>query len=400
MKITYTEKILLTFFSPLLVKRIRKFKTLRRGYYSFLIITGLYFLSFFSEYFINGNALIVKYDGSYYFPIFRTIPLKKEIIRLDTEARKAYTALRDKYDSNPEEEQARLKPELDALKLKYEKYEEQKKYSQNYRLLKKLFSTQNEGNWLILPIYPYSPNENLLDELVSNPPTHPDNIHFFGTDDRGRDVFARLVYGFRISMSFALILTLISYIIGIAVGAFLGYYGKKIDFFGVRLIEIWSGLPFLYTVMIVSSIVIPSFFLLIFILTFFSWMGVSYYIRGEFLREKSKDYVLAAVAIGLSDRLIIFRHILPNALTPVIAFLPFTIVGAISSLVSLDFLGFGLPQPTPSWGELLGQGSRALNCWWLGLAPVSALFLTLMLVTFIGEAIREAFDPRIYSRLR
>ncbi|MCK9456797.1 MAG: ABC transporter permease subunit, partial [Candidatus Riflebacteria bacterium] len=182
--------------------------------------------------------------------------------------------------------------------------------------------------------------------------------------------------------------------------ALLGYYGGKFDIVMQRFVEIWSAMPFLYTVMIFASIMIPNFWMLVGILVMFNWMGMTYYIRAEFLREKSKDYVAAAKAIGCNDSTIIFKHILPNALTPVISFAPFAVIAGIGSLVSLDFLGFGLPAPTPSWGELLGQGLGNLTKPWLILSPTIAMFLTLLLVSFIGEAIREAFDPKQYSRLR
>jgi microcin C transport system permease protein len=200
--------------------------------------------------------------------------------------------------------------------------------------------------------------------------------------------------------------------IGIAIGAALGYFGGKLDILVQRGIEIWSSLPFLYTIIIISSIVVPiyvpgrgplfqpSFWLLVAVLVAFDWMSITYYIRGEFYREKAKDYVAAAVATGVSELRIMFRHILPNALTPVVSFAPFTIVANISALVALDFLGFGLPAPTPSWGELIGQGTENLTKWWLVFYPLGVLFLTLLLVVFIGEAVREAFDPKEHSRLR
>src|SRR3990172_5050499 len=235
-----------------------------------------------------------------------------------------------------------------------------------------------------MPPYPYSPIESLLD-LPGTPPHAPSWQHLFGTDDRGRDIFARLAYGLNVSLSFALLVLLISFAIGITVGALLGYFGAKVDMFGLRLIEIWSSLPFLYTIIIVSSIVVPiylpgrnlllqpSFWLLIVILTVFDWMGITYYIRGEYYREKAKDYVGAAIAMGASDWTIMFKHILPNSLTPVISFAPFFIVGNIGALVSLDFLGFGLPAPTPSWGELIGQGMDNLTKWWLVLFPLGEI---------------------------
>jgi ABC-type microcin C transport system permease subunit YejE len=207
-------------------------------------------------------------------------------------------------------------------------------------------------------------------------------------------------------MTFALLVTILAEGVGVAVGAALGYFAGKLDILGQRVIEIWSSLPFLYTIIIVSSIIVPvyvpgratvlqsSFWLLVIILSIFEWVSITYYIRGEFYREKARDYVAAAIATGVSEPAIMFRHILPNALTPVVSFAPFVIVANIGSLVALDFLGFGLPAPTPSWGELIGQGMDNLTKWWLVFFPLGALFLTLLLVVFIGEAVREAFDPK------
>jgi microcin C transport system permease protein len=213
-------------------------------------------------------------------------------------------------------------------------------------------------------------------------------------------------------MTFAILVTIFAETVGSIVGASLGYFGGKLDILGQRFIEVWSSLPFLYTIIIISSVIVPvyipgrnqvlqpSFWLLIVILSVFDWVGITYYLRGEFYREKAKDYVGAAIATGVSEPGIMFRHILPNALTPVVSFAPFVIVANIGALVALDFLGFGLPAPTPSWGELIGQGMENLTKWWLVLFPLSALFVTLLLVVFVGEAVREAFDPKEYSRLR
>ncbi len=348
-----------SFFSPVTLKRIRKFRRLKRGYYSFLIILTVYIISLFSEFLINDKALLVNYNGHYYFPILSF-----------HQGREFGLEGRDKYKAP------------------------------NYRRFQEKCIAEGQGNWVIMPPYPYSPNEILLEELTDEPPTAPSATHFLGTDDRGRDVFARLVYGFRISMSFAIVVTVICYLIGIIVGAVLGYYAGKLDIVMLRFVEIWSSLPFLYVMIIISSIMEPNFMLLVAIICVFEWMGITYYIRGEYLREKSKDYVSAAISIGCPDWKIMFKHIFPNALTPVIAFTPFAIVGNISSLVTLDFLGFGLPAPTSSWGELLGQGTGNLYSWWLVFAPLTALFITLLLVIFIGEATREAFDPKEFSRLR
>lgn len=348
-------------------RRFRKFRRIKRGYWSFLFITGAYVLSFTLPYVMNSTAFLVRYEGRYYVPALTFYP--------------ATTFGQQAFGET------------------------------DYRALNAQFEVAGGGNWVLLPPYPYGPNESLLD-LPGTPPHPPSRAHLFGTDDRGRDVLVRLAYGFNISLTFALLVMLIADGIGIAVGAVLGYISGTIDLLGQRIIEVWSSLPFLYTIIIVSSIVVPvyvpgrvqvlqpSFWLLIAILSTFEWMGITYYIRGEFYREKAKDYVGAAIVTGVSDTAIMFRHILPNALTPVISFAPFTIVANIGSLVALDFLGFGLPAPTPSWGELIGQGMENLTKWWLVFFPLGVLFLTLLLVVFIGEAVREAFDPKEYSRLR
>ncbi len=348
-------------------RRLRKFRRLRRGYYSFLIITFGYVFSFLLPLFASSTALAVKYKGQYFFPIV--------------------------------------------------KYHAAGEFGQNafgdpdYRALKQQFAAAGQGDWVLMPLLPYGSNEALLD-LPGFPPHPPSAAHPFGTDDRGRDVLVRLAYGFNVSMTFAMLVMAFGYLAGIAIGASLGYFGGRLDIFGQRGIEIWSSLPFLYTIIIISSVVVPvylpgrnvllqpSFWLLVMILAAFDWMGITYYIRGEFYREKAKDYVGAAIATGVSETGIMFRHILPNALTPVVSFAPFTIVANVASLVALDFLGFGLPAPTPSWGELIGQGMDNLTKWWLVAYPLGVMFVTLLLVVFIGEAVREAFDPKEYSRLR
>jgi microcin C transport system permease protein len=349
------------------MRRVQKFRRLKRGYYSFLAIVFAYLLSFALPVLINDKALVVRYNGSFYFPIFRYYPASTF-----------------------------GQPGIGEAV---------------YRDLKDVLKRENAGNWVLMPPYPYSATESLLD-LPGSPPHEPSREHFFGTDDRARDVFARLAYGFNVSMTFALIVTIIGEGFGILVGALVGYFGGKLDILGQRAIEIWSSLPFLYTIIIISSIVVPvylpsrslvaqpSFWLLVVILAALDWMGITYYVRGEYYREKAKDYVGAAISIGVSEPAIMFKHILPNALTPVVSFTPFTIVANIEALVALDFLGFGLPPPTPSWGELIGQGTEYLTKWWLIFFPLAAMFLTLLLIVFIGEAVREAFDPKEFSRLR
>ncbi len=339
----------------LLRKRFQKFRSLKRGYYSFVLLMVFYALSFALPVVMDKDALIVHYQGETYFPVFT--------------------------------------------------YYEGSTFGQdivgetNYRKLEQAFEEAGGDNWVLMPFYSWDPYESDFDSYEPHPQP-PSANHWLGTDDTGRDVLSRMAYGFNISISFALLLTLISYIVGGFLGGVMGFYGGKFDLYSQRIVEIWSNIPFLYTVIIISSLIIPGFAVLIFILALFRWIGISYYMRGEFYREKARDYVAAAISMGAKDREIIFKHILPNSLTPMISFLPFTIVTAITSLVSLDYLGFGLPPPTPSWGQMVDVGLGNMEHWWLVITPLTALFLTLLLVTFIGEAIREAFDPKVFSRLR
>ena len=342
-------------------KRWRKFKSLKRGYYSFILITTLYILSLFLPLFINSKALIVQYEGEYYFPAFsEVIPWVSTY-----------------YDG--------------------ELFGQDIPGAANFRQLQK--NWEDSDNWLIMPIYPYNPFEDITnnENKMYEPPS---TTHWLGTDNTGRDVLARMCYAFNISISFAFILTILNYIIGISIGGAMGYFGGKFDLFFQRFIEIWSSLPFLFVVIIISSIIKPSFGLLIFIFTMVNWIFLTYYMRAEFYREKSKDYVSAAISMGQSHTKIIFKHILPNSLIPVITYFPFSVVGGILALVGLDFLGFGLAPPTPSWGQILYVGLQNITKWWMVFSPIMAQFFTLLCIVFIGEGLREAFDPKIYSRLR
>jgi microcin C transport system permease protein len=348
-------------------RRLRKFRRLKRGYYSFVLIAAAYVLSFLLPLAASNVALVVRYQGDYYFPILRFYPAS-------TFGSPAF--------GEPD-----------------------------YRALQAQFEAERAGNWVLMPPYPYGPNESLFDQPGA-PPHPPSAEHWFGTDDRARDVLVRLAYGFNISVTFAIVVVAVAYAIGVVAGAVLGYVGGRLDLIGQRLIEIWSSLPFLYTIIILSSVLVPvyvpgrmqvlqpAFWLLAAVLAAFEWMAITYYIRGEFYREKARDYVAAAIVTGVSKPAIMFRHILPNALTPVVSFAPFAIVANIAALVALDFLGFGLPAPTPSWGELINQGMNNLTKWWLVFCPLGAMFVTLLLVVFVGEATREALDPKEHSRLR
>lgn len=350
-----------------LERRWRKFRTFKRGWYSFLILLGAYVMTLGNAFLISNQALIVRWKGRTYFPAAMSL--------LPGKWNRAYQG-KDLGQRIIGEAQ--------------------------YRDLKRQFAEEGQGNWVVMPPYPYGPNESLLTDpdLEGNPPHRPDRRHWLGTDDRARDVFARLVYGYRISITFALGVSFLSYAFGVAVGACFGFFGGRVDIYGQRLVEIWSALPFLYTVIIVSSIIKPNMWLLMALLALFGWIGISFYIRGEFYREKAKDYVAAAIAQGEASPAIMFGQILPNSLTPIISYLPFEIVGSITALVALDFLGFGVPPPTPSWGELVNQGLGNINKWHLVMSPLGALFSTLLLVVFVGEAVREAFDPKVFSRLR
>ena len=346
-------------------RRWRRFRSIKRGYYSFLVLAVLYLVSFMLPLIMNNRALMVTYNGETYFP-----------------------AVADLFDFLPgissfySAEQFGQTGELGEVK---------------FRSLAKQYEEEGEGNSVTMPFYPWNPYET---DFELTHPAPPSGKHLLGTDDSGRDVLVRLAYGFTVSISFALLLAVIYYIIGTALGAIMGYFGSKIDLIGQRVVEIWETIPFLYTVIIISSILKPSFMLLVGVLAIFQWIGISYFIRGEFLREKTKDYAAAAISLGASTPSIIFRHLLPNSLTPIITFFPFALVGGISVLVSLDFLGFGLQPPTPSWGQMIDRGLQNLEAIWLVIAPITALFFTLMLVTFIGEGVREALDPKVFSRLR
>jgi microcin C transport system permease protein len=249
------------------------------------------------------------------------------------------------------------------------------------------------GNWALYPLNPY--HHSTLNYFATQPnPAPPSGDNWLGTDDRGRDVVARLLYGFRISVLFALALTLFGIVIGILTGALQGFFGGKIDLAMQRFMEVWGAMPELYLLIIFSAVFDPSITLLLVLLGLFGWMGLSDYVRAEFLRNRQLDYVRAARALGLSDAQIMWRHVLPNSLTPVVTFLPFRMSAAILSLTSLDFLGLGVPPGTPSLGELLAQGKNNIDAWWISLSTFVVLVVTLMLLTFMGDALRDALDPR------
>lgn len=330
-------------------RRWRRFCRNRRGFYSLLIFGSLFILSLFAEAISNDVPLLVVYEGESYFPLFVEYP-------------------ETTFGGDFETETDYLDPYMAELMSSGEN---------------KVYFPVNRHSF-------QSINFN-IDGPVPSPPTR-ENI--MGTDDRGRDVFARLLYGFRLSVLFGFALTTVGTIVGIIAGAVQGYFGGKTDLFFQRFIEIWGAMPELYLLIIFASIFKPSVLLLLALLSLFSWMGLSDYVRAEFLKGRNMEYVKAARALGVSNVTIMYRHLLPNGMTPVITFLPFRMSASILALTSLDFLGLGVPPSTPSLGELLAQGKANIDAWWLSLSTFTVLVGTLVLLIFIGEALRETFDPR------
>ncbi len=348
--------------NPETIKKFRRFRQIKRGYYSFLLLIFLVFLFLIGELLVNNRALIVKYEGSLYFP--------------------TYTAFHPGTDFG----------------LPYS-------YETNYRELKERFAEQGGDNWVLLPLVPYSANENHSTTGIFRPePPSAQYKHYLGTDTTSRDILARLFYGTRTALFFAIAFTFAVYSIGIAIGASMGFFGGMFDLLFQRVIEIWSNVPFLYMVIIIFS-VIPATFsiltrigILLTVMVLFSWTSMTYYMRTETYKQKSRDYVASARIIGASNTRIIFKHILPNVLATLVTFMPFTVIAAITAITALDFLGFGLPPPTPSLGELLKQGTSNLRTApWIVTSAFGTLVVLLTLVTFIGEAIRESFDPKKFT---
>lgn len=330
-------------------KQWRSFRRNRRGMASLLLLGTLVFLSLFAELYANSKPVLVRYEGSYYFPFLFTYAETTFGGDFPTEAN-----YRDPY-------------------------------------IQQRITTH--GNWAVYPPIPWD-YASINYELGRPAPSPPSRVNWLGTDDRGRDVLARLIYGFRLSVLFGLVLAAIGTALGIVAGAVQGYLGGWVDLTGQRLIEVWSSLPELYLLIILSATFTPSIPLLIVLLSLFGWMGLSVYVRAEFLRARQVDYVRAARALGVGNLAIMRRHILPNTLTPVITFFPFRVSGAIIGLTSLDFLNLGVPSPTPSLGELLRQSQGNIAAWWMSLTTFFVLVLMIVLINFIGEALLEAFDPR------
>jgi len=334
--------------SPLTRRRLEAFRANRRGFWSLWIFLALFVVSLGAELIANDKPALVYYDGELYTPMWNAYPETAFGGEFETEA-----DYRDPY-------------------------------------VRKLIA----GNgWMLAPLIPYH-HRTVAWDLPQPAPSPPDRQHWLGTDDQARDVTARLIYGFRISVLFGLTLTLLSTIIGVAAGAVQGYLGGWVDLLFQRFMEIWSGLPVLYLLIILASVVEPNFWWLLGIMLLFSWMALVGVVRAEFLRARNFDYVRAARALGAAEPAIMFHHVLPNAMVATLTFLPFILSGSVTTLTALDFLGFGLPPGSASLGELLAQGKANLQAPWLALTGFFSLAIMLSLLVFIGEAVRDAFDPR------
>lgn len=341
--------------SPLNKRRLAIFRAHRRGLWSFRIFATLFLISLFAEFIANDRPLVVNFKDQWYFPVLTDY---------------AEDAFGD-----------------DMMPLAAD-------YTDPH-----LADAINAKGWMVWPLIPFS-YATVIKNLPVPAPAPPSWRNILGTDDQARDVLSRVIYGFRISVLFGFTLTAISSAIGVAAGAVQGFYGGLVDLLFQRFIEVWSGMPQLYLLIILASIITPSFWILLVFLLLFSWMALTGVVRAEFLRGRNLEYVRAARALGVSNVAVMWRHILPNAMVATLTFLPFTLSGSVTILASLDFLGFGLPPGSPSLGELVSQGKENLQAPWLGITAFVVLGGTLTLLTFVGEAVRDAFDPRRGARAR
>lgn len=338
--------------NPLRAARWQRFKANRRGFYSLWFFSLLFLISLFAEVIANDKPLFISYDQQWYFPVAKSYA--------ETQFGGEFAIEADYTD-----------PYIVGL-------------------------IEEKGFILWAPIrFRY---DTINYDIAGSVPSPPDSVNWLGTDDKGRDVLARIIYGFRISVLFGFVLTLVSSLVGVVAGATQGYYGGWLDLLGQRFIEIWSGMPTLFLLIILSSFVEPNFWWLLGIMVLFSWMSLVGVVRAEFLRCRNFDYVRAAQAMGVSDSRIILRHMLPNAMVASLTMMPFILSGSVTTLTSLDFLGFGLPAGSPSLGELLAQGKANLQAPWLGISAFVVLSLMLTLLVFVGEAVRDAFDPHQQRR--
>ena len=334
--------------SPIAQRRFALFKANRRGYVSAWLFLIFFALTLCAEFWANDRPIVVSYQNNYYWPVLKDYP---------------ETTFGGDFDTNADYRDAFMLEQI------------------------------NKNGWAVWPALRYSFDTINYDQATPNP-APPNKENWLGTDDQGRDVLARMIYGFRISVLFGMALTTLASIIGVFAGAVQGFFGGVIDLVFQRIIEIWQGMPVLYLLIIMSSIIAPSFFTLLFIMLLFSWMNLVGVVRAEVLKVRNLDYVRAARALGVNTPCILWRHVLPNALTTALTLLPFALTGAITTLTSLDFLGFGLPPGSASLGELLAQGKNNLQAPWLGLTAFMVLATTLTMLVFVGEAVRDAFDPR------
>jgi microcin C transport system permease protein len=358
--------------SPINRRRWQNFKANRRGYWSLWIFLVLFVLSLFAEFIANDKPFLVKYDGGFYFPAVKSYSETTFGGEFETEA-----DYRDPYLQNLIAEKGgfMLWPPI--------------RYSYNTHNLDLPTPAPSKPTWLL--------TEKECEPVVQRKGLSGCSdleYNWLGTDDQGRDLVARLIYGFRISVQFGLILTIISSIIGVAAGAVQGYFGGWVDLLFQRFIEIWTSIPTLYLLLIISAVMVPGFWVLLGILLLFSWVSLVGLVRAEFLRGRNFEYIQAARALGVSNAVIMFRHLLPNAMVATLTFLPFILSASVMTLTSLDFLGFGLPPGSPSLGEVLAQGKANVQAPWLGLSGFFTLAIMLSLLIFIGEAVRDAFDPR------
>ncbi len=430
--------------TPLTERRVRRFRRIKRGYWSFVFITTAFVLSLFLELYVNDKPLYIRYEDHRLFPavmdwfdklpfvdlqrytravakdfgldgegevpyrdyarwVHDPVTLEQDAKALEASIPEEEARFRKVMQTSAEEQGTAYDPSAPLPEWKQQEFQRTRERARFYRDLRKEFDAGKAS--IVMPLYPFSPKEQLLD-LPGVPPhagfQDKPGWPLLGTDFEGRDVLTQLLYGFRIAFAFALVVSFVGFSIGIAVGATMGYFGGWVDIIVQRIIEVWSSIPFLFTLMIIGSIYEPGFLLLALLLVLLrAWMGITYTIRGEYYREKARDYVQAARAIGARSPKIMAKHIFPNALVPVVTFMPFAIVAYIGALVALDFLGFGLPPGTPSWGNVLKQGSEnVVNHPELVYWPVVAFAGTLFCVVMVGEAVREAFDPKLYSRLR
>ncbi len=331
----------------------QRFKRNRLGYWSLIVFCLLVLASLFAEVLSNDRPLVVRYEGQTYFPLLNDYP---------------ETVFGGDFESNTDYLDPFIRERITA-----------------------------GNNWALYAPNPYGPKS--LNYFAKAPnPSAPTRANWLGTDDRGRDLLAQLIYGFRVSVLFGLALTATGVLLGVITGAIQGFFGGKTDLAFQRFIEVWGSMPELYLLIIFSAVFAPSIGLLLVLLSLFGWMGLSDYVRAEFLRNRQLDYVRSARAMGLSSGQIIWRHVLPNSLTPVVTFLPFRMSAAILALTSLDFLGLGVPPGTPSLGELLSQGKNNIDAWWISMSTFAVLVITLLLLTFMGDALRDALDPRKADR--